>query len=106
MDTLWPVAAALDATRNASAHFDGSVVGPVDRATSSFLGSAGGAAVALLPSAVVVTLAPSAVNSFVDSAIAWCRVLLFFSFWTTSCPSRPRLVSWRFEQIGQPVELG
>ena len=70
METLWPEAAALDATRNASAHLDGSVVGPVVRATSSFLGSAGGAAVALLPSAVVTTVAPSAVNSLVDSAIA------------------------------------
>ena len=55
------------------------------RATSSFLGSVGGAAVALLPSAVVVTVAPSAVNSLVDSAIA-CIVLLFSSFWATVVP--------------------
>jgi hypothetical protein len=55
------------------------VAGPVVRATSSFLGSVGGAAVALLPSTVVVTLAPSAVNSLVDSAIACVvRYSLFF----------------------------
>ena len=61
------------------------MAGPVVRATSSFLGSVGGAAVALLPSAVVITVAPSAVNCLVDSAIAFVPP--------------PRLESWRLGSL-------
>ena len=59
---------------------------------------------ALLPSAVVVTLAPSAVNSLVDSAIAWCRVRNWQPMALLAAPSRVR-VTRRVRRLPQAKPL-